>query len=1567
VKKSITALFLAFAISAGSSLAQQKQETPPIASDFQDSVKFLLNSTRAAEVMAIGDGFAAAWTGLSGDQQLQIKRQAKLLKKKGAKLRPHLVNYYGAIVAAVTTEKADASRFSNFLTIADKVISKDNLNQGNAFFQQSKTFFENHSLTFQKSFRLRAQDDDYSFDYLEPKVIVTDTTQAYTPPAEPDTTSVMLPNWKQPIVQPEIFGPVIEFNKVTLNFVTPYDSAFLKGTRGTFSLRDKLFVGEGGNFDWNAAGLPGDSVNYEFSKYNFRATQPFLRAEQGKLLYVGKLPGRVPGQFEFRSINHKDEKSSIYPRFKSYENKVKVLGIGPPFLKYSGGFGLTGALANSNSVNGDVATLEIQGEADKRFRAQTPSFTFRDSLVIATSAKIAIYQANDSLSHPSMQMRYDYAKESMVLTKDKTSLRKAPFAASFFGVDFNADVVRWNLKSDSLTFSIDGGGGVAPMIIESNDFFDPADYDQLQGQGLGFHALALVVNYAKRMKAQDFYVFDLADARKSLEKVKMAADFLSQKGAILYDTKSGKIHVKDKAMHIIEAVKGDADYDNMKVQSMADTVANSIISLKDGKMIVHGVEEFNVSDSLNVIIKPDSSVITFLRNRDVKFNGTITAGNFEISGKDFTLKYDSFFINLNHIDSIRFYVTEKDGSRRRVNNSMVGTDSVAAAAGGLKASSNNKTSATLFINRPNNKSGRVKVSNYPRLDATTGGVIYFDREEVLDGAYDKSVFFVAPPFKLDSLNDADPGSINFDGTFISSGMFPSFKEKLHTMPDKSLGFSHTIPKTGYNLYQGEGKMQGTVSLDNSGIRGSGKIEYLAAKVEAKDFIFYPDSVLTKGSIGEIQEKQIGAVNFPHITFSDYQMKWFPKQDKFKLKNVKDPFELYKNTATLNGIVTVSKTGVSGSGKLSTRGSELSSKEMTFTTKDFGARHARFEVKTGDPQKPALAGKDVRLKFDLEKNQATVSPEIEGVAAIEFPYAQFKTSIPEAKWDLTKQKIVMTKAADVPIENSYFYTTRKDLDSLRFSAEKAEYDIVKQELKVSGIPFIIVADAKITPENGEVLILENAKIGQLKNTTIVMDTLNGYHRLTDGVVDIVSRKEFSGYATYQYVNAVNDTFNIKMTDFHLEEIAKEGKSRKKKEITATQQTVANGAVADTDHILIAPRIFYKGDMVMYATRPALQLKGFVKMDLKKIKDYNTWLAYDQSGDEKEIYMDFDKATTEEGKRATAGLHFAQDNSLYITYIFDKKDEGDDDFFVPSGSLFFDKETGQFRIEDRIKASGNKLSGKVFAYNEDKQEVNFEGAVNFFKPIKGFGLMASSIGSGSMLTNEIKMNSFLGVDMNIPSNALQLMAVNLQEVIKNEGASEGLGDQTELLYKVANLVGESITKDYETKSQQGYVSLSTVSMLVKPLVFANVNLKWSQDRKAFFSEGTLGMSHSNRTDLNAAFEGFMEIRRTEDGSPVFHVFFKASPEAWYYFGMEDNRMMIFSSNQAFNEVISKKSNASKAKVGEMVFVTGSEEETLTFVNRFRLQYYGIEAPYDLASGTTSSKKKEKKEEKKEDDGF
>jgi hypothetical protein len=163
------------------------------------------------------------------------------------------------------------------------------------------------------------------------------------------------------------------------------------------------------------------------------------------------------------------------------------------------------------------------------------------------------------------------------------------------------------------------------------------------------------------------------------------------------------------------------------------------------------------------------------------------------------------------------------------------------------------------------------------------------------------------------------------------------------------------------------------------------------------------------------------------------------------------------------------------------------------------------------------------------------------------------------------------------------------------------------------------------------------------------------------------------------------------------------------------------------------------------------------------------------------------------------------------------------------------------------------------------------------------------------------------------------------------------------------------------------LGTLPPLVKPLVFSNVNLKWSPEHKAFYSEGKLGMSNISKNDVNGAFEGFMEIKKSEDGVPVFHVFIKASPEAWYYFGLEDNRLLVQSSNGEFNSIVSKKTNAGKAKVGEVAFIPGSDDETLAFINRFRKEYFDIDIPYSLGESTATIKKADEEKKKEEDDGF
>jgi len=1585
---------------------------------FADSVNTILTNTRSNKAMEVADNFSLAWSALGVDNQQKIIDQSIKLLENGHKVRPYLISYLEVIANAVNIEGADSQKITEYLNMTKEVIALDKGRDMLMYFKTMSNFFAYRALYYARSNQLLISEDEYSFEFIGPPAV--EETLPVDEPVEEDTyeedtwedeewedeeweddESWEEDDWSDDDWEeedewtddsstddemiaavtggntlPVVEGPVIHFEKADLNFVTPYDSVFIMKTAGDFLISSRQFVGKGGVFDWSMAGLSKDSVYANFTDYSFRTNMPYLKAESAELTYKGKVDDKVEGVFTYRSVRHDTTTNPVFPQFESYYSNIRINDLGENLI-YIGGFSLKGRKIYSSSILGGLSKIEVHDNSSKKFRSQSKIFEFQDSSIVANKASAVIYQGNDSIYHPVVRLNYDYNKEYFVLQKDKGGYKNTPFTSTFFNIDFTADIVRWDLNSDSLDASIIGARRIVPSIIESSEHYSFEDYRSLGDKVYDFNPLSMVVYYANGMGVEQFYVADLAKHYGRKQQIMDGAMvFLDQKGLIDYDRKNGLVTIKPKAQHLYDSKVGRTDYDDIILESVTPNKPNLTLNFKRRSLQVRGVEQFQVSDSLNVTIEPDSSEITLLQNRDFSFNGRVRAGNFEYIGRNFTFKYDSFLIYLNEIDSIQFYVNRENSrgsvSNQKVDNTLVSTDTVNTS--GDIGNNLQSSSGTLFINKPGNKSGKEKNTNFPKFDSKKGAVVYFDRTNILGGAYDRSMLFMIPPFDLDSLGDSDPATIGFEGSFISSGMFPEFREKLEIMGDNSLGFRHNVPTEGYQLYEGEGRFYDKLSMDKRGLRGSGTIDFLTTTMFSEDFIFYPDSVVATGKNFSMREEDYAGVIFPQANLEDFRMKWLPKKDSMYISNIEEPIQFYDETASLDGTAIISNSGVYGKGTILTRGSRSTSKEMTFEHDKFSARRAQFELESEIPDKPALSGDDVRLRFNLDENYALISPEIEGEAAIEFPYAQFKTSISEARWDLTADKVTMTKPEEVPLESSYFYTTREELDSLRFNATEAVYDINSSELKVSGIPYIVVADAKITPENNEVLILENSKIGTLTNTTIILDTLNEYHRLTEGVIDIKSRNEFSGYATYQFVNALNDTLPIKVENFHLETVQALGST--KKDPIMEQHTVANGTIGDAQNILISPGMFYKGDMILYAHKPAMQIDGYVKLDLDR-PGYDTWIAHQSSGDQRQVMINFDNSVTEEGRRLEAGIHFsAVDNSLYTTFIEQKYTLADEEFFIPSGVLFFDQEKNEFVIQDSLKAMGKKLAGKIFRYNDDSEDVQFEGKVNFVPNTQDVQVEAAVIGTGNNKKEEYNLNTFITLNYSpLPSQAFDIMAQDINDVINYLGAPEGLGDQTQLIYKLADLAGEQVARQYEERSLAEYTPLGDLSKeTASHLSFANVDFKYSKDYKAFYSEGKLGMSSVNRNDINGAFDGFFEIKRNEDGSSVVNIFIKAAAESWFFFNYEDNTLLLYSSNNNFNQVISKKSNGSKAKLGELVFAPASKAELLNFVNRFRLQYYGIDEAYQLDSRVETLEEEQTDEdgfggteEEEDDDGF
>ncbi len=1553
---------------------------------FGGQVALLLEQTQNPEAASIGQDFSALWpASFSVGQQEKIIAIALQMQQRKLGINPFQRDFFGAITAGVNTGAISGSKLDNLLLMLEESLAISTIQNYARELVNLRIFFEHQALHFTRFNRLYVQNAIYDFEFIteeapppppdekpskrkkndapqeedswgeEDSELVeedswatetetweeesADDAWANTDEEESEGATLDLSNTFSEVPMPMKEGAVIHFSTTDLIFATAYDSTGIWATSGTFLLDKYIFVGNGGKMDWSSAGRNPDEIYATLGDYSFNTRNPYIEAANVALSYKEKLNSEPKGYFEFKSVKLDSVKGPKYPRFISNENDIRVQNIGNEHLLYIGGFGLEGNRMLGASNTGEPSVLQYTDENSKKFRISSKLFTFQDSLITGYESMAAIYHGRDSITHPSMKARYNTASNQLALVKDKNGFNIRPISASYYNMSIEADAINWDLNSDSLNIVILNARSLLPAYFKSSEYYDLEEIKEMTGV-YNFNPLLVVYDYGSKNKTREFYVSNLVDDLKLNEKaVRGAMMHLMYLDFIEYDDIGGRIYLKEKALHYIRSKNNKKDYDDLIIPSLSTNRPNSTLHLDSDELTVRGIDKFFISEILDVYIYPRENQINLLKNRDFKFDGQLFAGNFEFVGRNFTFRYDSFLVDLQNIDSIKFYIDgEGQYEKRQVDNKLVSLELREDQQ--VELATNNSTSGTLYINRSDNKSGRKIFPQYPIFDADRGAIVYFDGKETLNSAYDKSVYFIVPPFGIDSLSSSDPATIGFEGTFVTGGILPEFKERLKIMPDNSLGFEHTVPQDGFALYNGPGKFYNQVQLDKNGIVGNGKIDYLSSSSYSDSYVFYLDSVIAQGTNFNMIAGDLNETSYPDISTGSYKMNWLPKQDHMYIHNHEDSFALYNKSAILDGFIDITTKGVYGGGTMSTRGFLSKSNEFTLGQYDLMAKHSFFEMASDNPEKPLLTGDDIRLQFDFRKDVADISPEIEGMAALEFPYAQIKTSISKAQWNLQERKVYMTKPEDVDIENSYFYATREELDSLAFNAEAAVYDLATSQLKVSGIPYIVVGDAMITPENNEVLIFENAQIGELYNTTIVIDTLNEYHRLIDGTIQIHSRKSFSGDATYEFVNALKDTFNIKFGKFEL------WKNPAIK--NETLQTVSSGIISESNKLRISEGMYYKGDVTMYARNKALELDGFVQFDMKSKSNLDTWIKYRSMDEEtQDVMFDFNNAVTENGRKLNAGIHFGSMNDeLYVTFAEEKKIDSDEDFFSPAGILHFNPEKSMFMIEDTAKTNGSKFSGKVFGYNDNTGDIEFEGPLNFVESTEKAALTASGFGSGNINNGKYTINSLLKFDYEVPEQAMAMMAADLFEVIENFGAAEAENDPDAFLYKVSELIGDRATEEYSRRNTDGYLPISTFTpKMAGTLVFSKVMLEWSPEQKAWYSTDKIGLSNITKADINAAIDGFIEIKRTAERGTIMNIFLQASSDSWYFFGFEDNRLSIYSSNDEFVTTIAAKSNVNKAGFGEFVVVDTDLPDVLKFIDRFRLAYLGIKEPYEI----------------------
>lgn len=1572
--------------------AQTKQKLSSEPAEFVGDVRTMLQTGKAENAEELSAALEEVWDSgkLSSGQKKEVINIAQLIYRKRMRTSPHFTDFFGILTTGLQQERLSTAQLDKLLEVTAKAVQQEDGKRLEQFLHTTHLYLSQQRLFQNPYYKLQASGGSFSFAYegtskpldeedgenngwssiswddeVNEKGELLDEEDGWGTVAPQPKNEDKQKNTqrrkqaaKQQFIpaQPKVSGPVLALQNVTLTFITPWDSASVQHTSGQLMLGNQVWVGEGGKFNWEVGGKPAEA---KLGKYTFSTSFAGFKAPDVELTYPAVLAAPVDGSLEWISSKRK---SSVYPypKFTSFTSDAKLNSLGGN-IAYTGGFSLTGNIIGSRPLDGSLSQLVVSKDGKRKFRAMARNYTFEDSLVLANRSAVSIYQGQDSLVHPAMQLRFSRPAQALTLTKDKGPYARTAFYDSYHKLEITAERVFWDLNQPEIEFSILNTKTLIPVQLESSDYYSNERYQQLVGVA-PFHPLQVLVGYAVRAKASTFYAADVARATRLNEAaVRQAASAMSHQSYLEYDPVSGYIQLKPKAWHYVGASRNLNDYDHLVIRSVVPSGRNATLNLDDNKLTVRGVSRITFNnDTASVYVLPRREEVRILKNRDIEFDGQVHASTLAFKGTDFHFNYDGFYIDLAKLDTVALISRKRRSRDGEVTNQVL-------------TSNTGKMSGRLYINKPSNKSGKEYFAEYPKFDAVAGAQVAFARPDVAGGAYDSTVYFDMPPFKLDSLSSGK-GVVAFDGTFNSGGIFPPIKTKLQMMPDETLGFYYQPGAKGLPAYGGKGMVYDTIMMSSAGIQSKGTLKYLTATLKAAEYTYYKNGATVKGGTSvSIAESTAANASVPVASLSNFNMNWQPQADTMYLQTTTDPMKLYQEEYTFKGVAKLAPGGLYGSGELDNPNANVTAPSLQFKNRGFSGNHAQMLVKSDVAGRAAVKAQDVAFTYDMNKGFVDFESEQKGAASIEFPKAQYKTSMSSARWDMNAEQVSLK--ADENGGKNWFFSQHPEQEGLKFMATSGDYNLKDNTLRAGGVPHIAVADVFVVPDSGKVAVAADATIRTLRNARVLADSVQQYHKLYAGNIDVLSRMAMKGDALRTYYNAASDSFQLQFTDFTF------GNPQQKKKPV---YTFATATVTEENPVYIFPRIMYRGKVTMHAPTEHLDFDGDLKLNFTGNPEASDWFPYKKDTlDPGNVRIPIIKPKTATGSPLHTGLHISTATAkLYNTFVSEKEAEEDLDLFTVDGLLSYNKENSEFKMGRKERAYEGSYEGNVLRYNEGTNTIHFEGKLNLVKPMKHFTLEASGRGDANVDSSRYNLNTMLVFDMNMPKQALDAMAGNLRG--NAVGAVDGVGATDEaMLYKLAAFIGDRETRRYKEQSMMQHVPFPKLSnSLVRSLVLSNVDLRWSNEQKAWYSVGGISVASSMKEDINARMNGYLELKQDMYGDPVVNLYLQADPYTWYYFSYFENGLSMTSSDDKFNKAVSSKSKGGRGSTSSYGIYEAAPIEKNEFLQYFQSTYLGGEegfkvvseqvvneptGNFDFISDDDESKREKKKKKKNKKDPF
>lgn len=1448
IKRSSVLVLLFLFMSIASALAQINKNFSGDVSRFNEELKLFMGPNLDDNQTLYLNKFLSRWdsTGFSQEKKEKIAAVTGMMATRNMRPVPHFFNFLKTLIEFHDI-KPEESFFNNWLTGLIKIVpDQDYSNESiNNFFLIASSLVRENVLYESSSVRWKFKNGNLQFRY--------------------DT----------------IFK-IIATN-VTLTCFSSGDSTEIYNATGTFYPEKILFEGSGGIVTWEKAGYSRENVSAELFKYNINLSKSNFVCDTARLSHKTYFDEPVYGKLSDQVSRINNPENATFPRFETFTKKFKIENIYEG-VNYEGGLSLTGATVNGSGQQYFPAKVTLYRNDTLYVKITSGNFLLSQNGINSQDATASIYLEKDSIYHSNLGFTYYSGSREMNLFRTNSPVSKSPFYDSFHNLDMTFEYLSWDLDESLIIMSRARGASIGLAQFESVSFFNDNRFQRIMGID-DFHPLYRLKQFSDYYYSKTFPVKDFALWMKRPEETVTGLCIdLANKGFLFYDRTLNEVTIKDKVDDYINASARKQDYDVMSITSeTSGATDNAVLNLKNLRLTINGVTGVLLSDSQRVVIYPYKKQLVVGKNRDVAFDGVVEAGLFTVYGHNFSFSYDTFKIRLQKIDSIKIAVETKETDA--FGNPIINEIDNLIELG----------TADLFIDSPRNKSGLLSLEEYPIINALTESYIFYDKIPGLSGIYKQSDFyFKIAPFTYENIDHYSYEDLSLEGEFHGGSILKPFKQYLTIQEDNSLGFLMTIPTEGVEVYNGKGQMFNTMSMSNKGLTGSGTLKRLSSVTVAEEYKFFPDSMLTQAAKFDILKDDSGL--FPDLQSKNVSIRWLPEPDEWYASNIPDNyFSMFNNGTVLDGEIKLTPAQLTGSGIINMPDSRIDSKGFLFASNTIQADTSDYNLKslTGDGYTFIAENANTNINFGLQQARFRLNTDS---SFVKFPVIEYICTMTDFLYDMSSRVLSMeqrgmTSTTLTPpedllkidfakLDKPTFFSTNNMKDTISFRSLTGSYNFDSEYIEANDINYIHIADALIQPENGKIIINKRAEIKQLQNAFVA---INNRHLLHSSEIEIEDSKRYSGSGIYNYVFEKNEIQQIDFTAIKVD--------------TAT--TSAKGFIADTQNFKLNQAFSFAGDVSLFANNDFLTYTGAAGVihNCENIKSYPVKFK-DQINPEYVMIPISRESRDVNDNLVFSGSFITIDSShIYPAFLSERKSWSDTPLVNASGYLYYEKETGTYKITSLQKLADQSMNGEMIAFDKNFCTITSEGKLDFGANFDLFKLSAAGKVIQNTDSSIVNIQSVIGLEfyfsqeaLGVMSNEIKMMptlsAVNLTRELYNKSMKDLLGaDAAQQLKEELDLFGTSRNIPAEFKYQ---------------LFLNDVNLIWDQTNASFKSKGKIGVGFIGKEPLNVYVDGYVEIQRRRSGDMI-DIYLKADNSTWYYFSYFRGVLMTLSGNNNYNTII------------------------------------------------------------------